>query len=95
VPTLDLRGQIFPEHSHVYAIRCANVRRNVSLSSVFTTPRPKQHQAGKLGCCQLWKSATVVNPSESEASVTFDAVPAQVSDLEALAGHRLQGIPSV
>ena len=50
VPASDLRGQVLPEDRHLFAIRRANMRRKVSLNTVFTAVRSKQEQVGKLAC---------------------------------------------
>ena len=50
IPASDLRGQVLPEDRHLFAIRRANMRRKVSLSTVFTALRRKQEQVGKLAC---------------------------------------------
>src|SRR5258708_40369317 len=44
VPAPDLRGQVLPENRHLCAIRRANMRRKVSLSTVFTAVRSKQEE---------------------------------------------------
>ena len=48
VPTSDLRGQVLPEDRQLFAIRRANMRRKVFLSTVFTALRRKPEQVGKL-----------------------------------------------
>src|SRR5450432_3937695 len=68
------------------------MRRGV-LSSNFTAVRSKQEQLGKLACCQPRHPAAVINPPECQASVTIEAVPAQVGLLESFANHGLHGIP--
>ena len=50
VPASDLRGQVLREDKHLLAIRRANMRRKISLSTVFTAVRSKQEQVGKLTC---------------------------------------------
>lgn len=50
IPASDLRGQVLPEDRHLFAIPRANMRRKVSLSTVFTAVRSKQEQVGKLAC---------------------------------------------
>src|SRR5438128_533393 len=92
VPTSDLRGQVLPEDKHLFAIRSENVRRKVSLSTVFTAARSKQEQVGKLACYQPRELAAVINPPECQASVTIEAVPAQIGDLQSFAAHGLHGI---
>src|SRR5713226_4032469 len=93
VPTSDLPGQVLPEDRHLFAIRRTNMRRKLSLSTVFTAVRSKQEQVGKLACCQPRHSAAVINPPECQASVTIEAVPAQVGGFESFAAHGLHGIP--
>src|SRR5712692_9454801 len=93
VPTSDLRGQVLPKDRHLFAIRRANMRRKVSLSTVFTAVRSKQEQVGKLACSQPRHPAAVIHPPECQASVTIEAVPAQVGFLESFAAHGLHGIP--
>src|SRR6266850_947347 len=92
VPTSDLRGQILTEDRHLFAIRRANMRRKVALSAVVTALRSEQDQVGKLDCCQPWEPAAVIHPPECQASVTIEAVPAQLGNLEPFAGHGLHGI---
>src|SRR5467141_2690870 len=87
VPTSDLRGQVLPEDRHLFAIRRANMRRKASLSTVFTAVRSKQEQVGKLAGCSPREFAVVINPPECQASVTLEAVPAQLGDLESFAAH--------
>jgi hypothetical protein len=79
-----------PEDRHLFSIRRANMRRKVRLSTVFTV-RSKQEQVGKLACCQPRETAAVANPHspECQTSVTIEAVPAQVGDLESFAAHGL------
>src|ERR1700680_4869630 len=93
VPTSDLRGQILPEDRHVFAIRRANMRRKVSLSTVSTALRRKPDQVGKLAGGEPRKPAPVLHPPECQASVTIEAVPAQLGGLESFAAHGLHGIP--
>src|SRR6266852_7737642 len=95
VPTSDLRGQVLPKDRHLLAIRRANMRRKVkvSLSPVFTALRSKPDQIGKLACCQPRHPAAVIHSPECQASVTIEAVPAQVGFLELFAAHGLHGIP--
>src|SRR5229473_5334801 len=93
VPASDLRGQGLPEDRHLCAIRRVNMRRKLSLSTVFTALRSKQEQVGKLACCQPRHPAAVIHPPECQASVTLEAVPAQLGDLESFAAHGLHGIP--
>jgi hypothetical protein len=50
VPASDLRGQVLPEDRQLFAIRCANMRSKVFLSTVFTALRSKPEQVGKLAC---------------------------------------------
>jgi hypothetical protein len=38
-------------------------------------------------------TAAVINPPECQASVTIEAVPAQLGDIETFAAHGLHGIP--
>jgi len=51
---------------------------NLSLSTMFTALRSKQDQFQKLACGKPRHPAAVVNPPECQASVTLDAVPAQI-----------------
>jgi hypothetical protein len=51
--------------------RRANMRRKISLSTVFAAARSKQEQVGKLACCQPWHSPAVIHPPECKASVTI------------------------
>src|SRR5882762_7193183 len=92
VPTSNLHGQVLPEDRHRFAIRRANMRREASLSTVFTAVRSKQEQVGKPACCQPRHPAAVINPPECQASVTIEAVPAQVGFLKSFATHGLHGI---
>src|SRR5437764_7158630 len=50
VPASDFRRQVLPKNKHLFAIRRANMRRKLSLSTVFTSVRSKQEQVGKLAC---------------------------------------------
>src|SRR2546428_3966381 len=100
VPPPDLRGQVLPEDRQILAIRRANMRRKVSLSAVFTPTvftalRSKPDQVGKLACGQPRHPAAVIDPHppECQASVTLEAVPAQVGFLESFAAHGLHRIP--
>ena len=89
MPTSDLRGQVLPEDRHLLAIRRANMRRKVSLSTVSTAVWSKQEQVGKLACGQPRHPAAVIHPPECQAPVTFEAVPAQLGGLEWFAAHGL------
>src|SRR5579864_1966437 len=93
VPTSYLRLQVFPKDRHLFAIRRANMRGKVSLSPVWTALRSKQEQVGKLAGCQPWKPAAVIQAPECQASVTLEAVPAQVGSLQSFAAHGLHRIP--
>ena len=93
VPASDLRGQALPENRHVLTIGRANIRRKVSWSTVFPPLRSKQEQLGKLACGKPRESAAIVNPPECQASVTIQAVPAQMGDIDPCAAHGLHGIP--
>ena len=61
---------------------------NISRLSDETT-----FEVGKLACCQLRHSAAVTHLAECHASVTLEAVPAQVGLLETFAAHGIHGIP--
>jgi hypothetical protein len=87
----DLSGQIVSEDGHIFAIGRANVRRKFCLSTVTSLGR-KEEQLGKLGCRQPREPAAIINPSESEAPVTFEAVPPEIGDVESFTAHRLNGI---
>ena len=50
VATPDLRRQFLPEDRQLFAIRRANMRRKVALSTVCMALRRKQDQVGKLAC---------------------------------------------
>jgi hypothetical protein len=63
------------------------------VSTVFAALRSKQEELGKLACCEPRHTATVLNPPKCQASVTLEAVLAQVGDFERFASHGLHGIP--
>jgi len=104
VATPDLRGQVLAEDGQVFAIGRANVRGKVAVSRsivslnlaipriAFTTVRGKPEQVRKLACCQPRELAAVVKPTECQASIALNAVPAQARDVEGFAAHGLDGI---
>ncbi len=63
------------------------------MNAVFTALRSKQEKVGKFACCQPRHSAAVVHSSKREASVTVQAIPAQIGILETFPSHGLHGIP--
>src|SRR5215813_11757271 len=69
----DLLGQLLPENWQVFAIRRANMRRNIFLSTILTLQRSKPEQVRKLACCEPRHSAAVVHSAERQPSVTFQA----------------------
>src|ERR1041385_7723205 len=89
VKTSDLRGQGFSENRHLLAVRCANMRRELLLSTVLKAERHKPKQVRKLACCKPREPAAVIHLSECQAPVTIEAMPAQIDGLKAFAGHRL------
>jgi hypothetical protein len=93
VPTPYLRGQSLSEHGHLFAIRGANMGREVSLGNAFTTVRTKQKQIGQLACRQPGEAPTVIHPPECQAPVPSEAMPTQLGGLESFAAHGFDGIP--
>src|SRR5579872_119763 len=74
------------------------MRGKVSLAwrkkrTVFTALWCEQDQVGKLACCEPWEPAAVLHAPKCQASVTFEAVPAEVGGLKSFTGHGLDGIP--
>jgi hypothetical protein len=93
VTTPNFHGQVLTEDRHLFAIRRTNMRGKISLSTLFTALRTKPEQIGKLTCCQPREPASIIHPPEREASVTIEAVPSEIGDIESFAGHGLHGIP--
>lgn len=89
----DLRRQFLAEDSHLLSFRRANVRREVSLDGGSPPLWSKENQVRKLGGGQLGKTAAVVSPTECQAPVAVETVPAQLGDLERFPAHGLHWIP--
>ena len=68
------------------------MRRDLPGATVTPT-RNKPHQVRKLAGAQPRELAAVIHPPKRQASVTLQAVPAQVGDLQSFPSHRLHGIP--
>jgi len=71
----------------------AAVKIAIFTTTLFTTLRSKQEQFGKLACGQPREPTAVIHTPECQASVTIQAVPAQVGGLESFAANGLHGIP--
>src|SRR5712692_5621448 len=89
----DLRRQFFAEDSHLLSFWRANVRREVSLDGGSPPLWSKENQVRKLGGGQPGETAAVVSPTECQAPVAVETVPAQLGDLEKFAAHGLHWIP--
>ena len=77
VAASDLRRQFLPEDRHLFAIRSANMRRQVSRNAVFTALRSKPNQVGKLAGREPREPAAVIDPTECQAPVA--SMPCQPS----------------
>ena len=89
----DLRRQFLAEDSHLLSFRRANVRREVSLDGGSPPLWSKENQVRKLGGGQPGETAAVISPTECQAPVAVETVPAQLGDLEKFAAHGLHWIP--
>jgi hypothetical protein len=92
-PAFDVGCQLISEDRQFCAIGRPNVRRKISLSTFFTAQRSKEDEVGKLACGQPRHSASVVNSPKCQASITIEAIPAQVGGFEPFTGHGLHGVP--
>src|SRR5262245_28493815 len=88
----DLRSQLLAKHSQILSIRCANVSRKVAIDDGSSSLWRKQNQLRKLGGGQPREAIANVNPTEGQAAVAVETVPAQVGDVEKLAPHGLHGV---
>src|ERR1051326_577621 len=52
VKTSDLRSQGISEKRHLLAVRCANMRRELLLSTVLKAEWRKPEKVRKLACCE-------------------------------------------
>src|SRR5688572_1015796 len=89
----DLRRQLLAEHSQVLSFRRANVSREVSVDFGSPPLWHKENQLRKLAGGQPGETAAIVNPTEGQAPVAVETVPAQIGDFERFATHGLHGVP--
>ena len=89
----DLRRQFLAEKSQLLSFWRANVRREVSIDGGSPPLWSKENQLGKLGGGQPGETAAIVSPTEGQAPVAVQTVPAQVGDLERFAAHGLHWVP--
>ena len=89
----DLRRQFLTEHSQLLSFWRANVRREVAADGGAPPLWSIENQRRKLAGGQPWETAAIVSPTEGQAPVAVEAVPAQVRDLEKFAAHGLHWVP--
>src|SRR4030095_15011925 len=89
----DLRRQFIAENIQLLAFRRANVSGEVAVAGGPGPLWGKENQPGKCGGAQPGEAAAIVSPTERQAPVTLDTVPAQVGDLEKFAAHGLDWVP--
>ena len=93
MPELDLRGQLFSEDCHLFAVRRPDVRGQVRSDALFTPDGSKPKQVGKPACHQPRKPAVIACPPECKAPIAVEAVPAQIGRFKSPAGHGFHWIP--
>jgi len=89
----DLRRQFLAENSQLLSFWRANVGGEVSSDGGPSPLWSKENQLRKLGGSQPWETASIVSPTEGQASVAVKTVPAQVGDLEKFTAHGLHWVP--
>src|SRR5215212_573869 len=92
VAAFEVCGEVVAKNRHQLAVRRPHVRWQVSLSTALGTLGRKENQLWEPGCREPRKIAVVAEPSQREASVTVQSVPANCRRLESFAAHRLHGI---
>jgi hypothetical protein len=88
----DLPRQFLAEHGQELSFWRANVSRDVSTDGGSPPFWSKENQLRKLGGGQPRETAAIVSPTEGQAPVAIETVPAQVGDLEKFAAHGLHWV---
>ena len=89
----DLRRQFLAKDSQLLPIWRANVRREVAIDGGSAALWREENQLRKLGGAQSRETAANIRPTEGQAAVAVETVPAQIGDIEKFAPHGLHWVP--